>query len=107
MVIDLVFSGLFSLKAITAVRSMAITQSSTCIAMPLKTSALCLGSEQRSSRERQTTRQSSVTNILQHIIKGQGSARVHYDNNRPRFRRTIEVRSKSANNGKVVNAAMT
>jgi hypothetical protein len=28
MVMDLVFSGLFSLKAITAVRSMAIMQSS-------------------------------------------------------------------------------
>ena len=33
------------------------------------------GSEQRSSRKHQTTRQSSLTNILQHIIKGQASAR--------------------------------
>jgi hypothetical protein len=34
-----------------------------------------LGSEQRSGRKHQKTRQSSLTNILQHIIKGQGSAR--------------------------------
>ena len=42
MVMDLVFSGLFSLKAITAVRSMAITQSSAFVAMPLRPLALCL-----------------------------------------------------------------
>jgi hypothetical protein len=39
---DLVFSGLFSLKAITAVRRMAIMQSSVGIAMPVKPLALCL-----------------------------------------------------------------
>jgi hypothetical protein len=33
-----------------------------------------LGSEQRSGRKHQKTRQSSLTNILQHLIKGQGSA---------------------------------
>jgi hypothetical protein len=32
------------------------------------------GSEQRSSRKHQKTRQSSLTNLLQYIIKGQGSA---------------------------------
>jgi hypothetical protein len=36
-----------------------------------------LGSKQRSSRKHQKTRQSSLTNILQHIIKGQGSARIY------------------------------
>ncbi len=32
------------------------------------------GSQQRSNRKRQKTRQSSLTNILQHIINGQASA---------------------------------
>jgi hypothetical protein len=37
-----------------------------------------LGSEQRGSTEHRKIRQSSLTNILRHIIKGQGSARTKH-----------------------------